>query len=81
MYIVFDIPLFQIHKTVTGVRRTAHWCIIEWEHDNISRLYGVYMYLIVLVIPVVLMTFAYGSISFKLWRLRYCKSTTDNTNK
>ncbi|XP_071169030.1 QRFP-like peptide receptor [Mytilus edulis] len=71
----------QIHKTVTGVRRTAHWCIIEWEHDNISRLYGVYMYLIVLVIPVVLMTFAYGSISFKLWRLRYCKSTTDNTNK
>ena len=72
-----DIFTFQIHKSV-GIRRPVHWCVMEWKNEYLSRGYGVYMYLIVLVIPVILMTFAYGSISIKLWRLRYFNADSSN---
>lgn len=75
---VIYLYLLQILKSVGNAKRTGYWCIVEWESDFLGRLYGVYMFLLVLVIPVVLMTFSYGSISFKLWRLRYCKAVESN---
>ncbi|KAK3091317.1 hypothetical protein FSP39_018886 [Pinctada imbricata] len=45
----------------------AYWCMLEWNNFIIQRLYGIYMYLIILVLPVILLTFAYSSICWRLW--------------
>nr|XP_022319814.1 galanin receptor type 1-like [Crassostrea virginica] len=58
----------QIHKTV-GMHRKAHWCILEWQSSVIQRLYGVYMFLVILVVPLLLLSYAYVSICRKLWKM------------
>ena len=60
---------YQIHKTVGRGNTTGYWCVLRWESDVIGRIYGVYMFLVVLVIPLVLMTVAYTCICRRVWML------------
>lgn len=58
----------QIHKTV-GKHRQAHWCILEWDSSVIQRVYGVYMFLVILMLPFILLSYAYASICRELWKM------------
>nr|WHL35492.1 elevenin receptor 1 [Aplysia californica] len=74
--LVLALPIvFQrIHKLV-GERVKAYWCIKDWESTMYSRLYEVYLLLLMLVIPLVIMTFAYVSIIRELWMMASLRST------
>jgi len=50
-----------------GVRRVAHWCLKEWQPAVLGPIYELYMLLLILVCPLVAMTFAYVSICRELW--------------
>ncbi|KAL5015726.1 hypothetical protein ScPMuIL_005315 [Solemya velum] len=65
----------QIHKEV-GMFRKAYWCTLEWNHHIYSKIYGIYIFLVILVFPVFLMTFAYTSICHRLWLVRYNYSSS-----
>ncbi|KAK7495069.1 hypothetical protein BaRGS_00013709, partial [Batillaria attramentaria] len=56
----------EIHKEV-GERRPAYWCVKNWEHRLYAQLYEVYMLCIVLLLPLLVMSFAYASICRELW--------------
>lgn len=47
--------------------RVAYWCIKEWQDPVHEKLYELGMLLVVLVIPLTAMTFAYTSICLELW--------------
>ncbi|XP_061175675.1 QRFP-like peptide receptor [Saccostrea echinata] len=58
----------QTHKTV-GTYRNAHWCILEWNNSLVQRLYGTYMFMIILLVPFLIVSYAYTSICRKLWKM------------
>ncbi len=59
--------VLQIHEVVTGDRFVVIWCTQNWSEDIYRQLYAVGMMLVILVIPVSVMTFAYASIGEELW--------------
>lgn len=59
--------IFQIHLTFDGKRRTATWCVKYFYDPVVRRLYELYMFCVILLIPVVIMTFAYFRICQELW--------------
>ena len=50
-----------------GVKRIGHWCLKDWEPAVLGPIYELYMLLLILVFPLVAMTFAYVSICRELW--------------
>jgi len=50
-----------------GVKRIGHWCLKDWQPPVLGPIYEVYMLLVILVFPLVAMTFAYVSICLELW--------------
>ena len=64
---LYTMPLFQIHLIVEGKRRTAMWCVKYFYNPVVRKLYELYMFLIILLVPVVIMTFAYFRICQELW--------------
>ncbi|XP_062615949.1 QRFP-like peptide receptor, partial [Saccostrea cucullata] len=69
----------QTHKLV-GTHRNAHWCILEWDNIFVQRLYGVYMFLIILFVPFVILSFTYTSICRKLWKMDGRDQNIGNVN-
>ncbi|XP_069128459.1 QRFP-like peptide receptor [Argopecten irradians] len=67
----------QNHERV-GHRQIAYWCVLNQENATYRMMHGIYMFLIILVIPFSLMSFAYTSICRRLWLMRYHR--TDATN-
>ncbi|WAR22847.1 OX2R-like protein [Mya arenaria] len=59
----------RIHKHVGNGNRTGYWCSVSWDRPVYGQLYGVYMFLAILVIPLCLMVFAYSSICHRVWKL------------
>ncbi|KAH3696739.1 QRFP-like peptide receptor [Dreissena polymorpha] len=68
MSFILALPILigRVHITV-GLYRKAIWCIQEWKLPAFSILYEVYMFCILLAIPVTIMTFAYVRICRELW--------------
>ena len=60
---------FQIHKPVGKGDSSGYWCILQWNNDVVGRIYGVYMFLVVLFIPLVLMSVAYSCICIRVWMI------------
>ena len=64
--------IFQIHKEVGGRMNhteTHYWCKMQWEKEVYGQIYGVYMFLAILVIPLSIMVFTYASICHRVWVL------------
>ncbi|KAG8159057.1 hypothetical protein JTE90_007567, partial [Oedothorax gibbosus] len=55
-----------IHLEV-GERYRAYWCVRNWHQPWVWRAYEVYMLLLLLVVPSLVMGFAYCSICHQLW--------------
>jgi hypothetical protein len=55
-----------MHKQVGGVR-IGYWCVKEWSEPVYEQVYELSMLVVVLVLPLSVMTFAYVSICKELW--------------
>ncbi|XP_041357591.1 QRFP-like peptide receptor [Gigantopelta aegis] len=64
----------QTHLPV-GERVKAFWCLERWDRVIYHQLYQLYMFIIILIMPISLMTFAYSSICRKLWKVSYHRAT------
>ncbi|CAL4101407.1 unnamed protein product, partial [Meganyctiphanes norvegica] len=62
------ILLVQIHSRV-GTRVVAYWCHRDWESEIIWRAYETYMLVLVLLLPTVVMGFAYSVIGYTLLKV------------
>ena len=58
-----------------GVRVTAFWCVARWPNRHVERLFEFFMLCLVLVFPVLVMTFAYTNICRALWQVRPTQSS------
>lgn len=56
----------QIHKEV-GFKVKAYWCVRDWSRTLLWQLYEVYMLVIILVVPLIIMTYSYTHICYRLW--------------
>ncbi|CAL1528107.1 unnamed protein product, partial [Lymnaea stagnalis] len=79
--IILAMPIIfqRVHKLV-GVKVKAYWCINNWESVFYSRLYEVYMLLLMLIVPLLIMTFAYVSIIRELWTMASLRSSMTSKN-
>jgi len=50
-----------------GVKRIGHWCLKDWQPTILGPVYELYMLMLILIFPLVAMTFAYVSICLELW--------------
>ena len=48
-------------------RPKSHWCFKDWQPTVLGTVYELYMLLLILIFPLVAMTFAYVSICRELW--------------
>ncbi|XP_053393811.1 allatostatin-A receptor-like [Mercenaria mercenaria] len=63
------IVIGRVHKPVGNGNTTFYWCKTHWEYPIYGQLYGVYMFLVILAIPLLLMVFAYSCICHRVWIL------------
>lgn len=63
-----------------GVRVPAYWCVRDWESPVFWQIYELYMLVLVLVIPLTIMAFAYGAIVREIWRVTYLRSVMAKYN-
>lgn len=67
-YAILSISLQEYH-IVHGIHRKAIWCRKIWNSFAISVAYEIYMIYILLLVPVIIMTFAYVNICLELWHI------------
>ena len=60
---------FQIHKEVGNEYRKGYWCLDEWPTEWAEQTYATAMLILVFIVPLCIMTFAYASISKEMWRI------------
>lgn len=60
---------FQQYRIVHGDRAKAEWCVKTWNSYAMSIAYEIYMLYIMLLVPVIVMTFAYVNIILELWHI------------
>ena len=58
--------LFQVHKQVGHVR-IGYWCVKEWSQPLYEQIYELSMFVLILLLPLSVMSFAYACICKKLW--------------
>ncbi|XP_022915499.1 QRFP-like peptide receptor [Onthophagus taurus] len=58
----------QEHMKV-GINQTAYWCSKNWENSGLYKAHELYMLLLVLIIPTIIMTYAYKNICFEVWKV------------
>ena len=66
--VCFFILLFQYIQVVKGIYRTAYWCKIQFP-PLYFKLYELYMFFIMFVIPVMVMAICYTMISIEIWHI------------
>lgn len=54
----------------------AHWCVRDWDHKLVWQIYECYMLMIILVIPLIIMTYSYAHICNRLWSEMHNRKTT-----
>ncbi|KAI1285001.1 Cholecystokinin receptor [Halotydeus destructor] len=66
--VVAAIPalFIQVHYEV-GYKYKAFWCVRDWSSPVLWRLYEIYMLIIVLIVPAMVMGYAYTCICHRLW--------------
>ncbi|XP_069938794.1 somatostatin receptor type 5-like isoform X2 [Cherax quadricarinatus] len=64
----------QVHSRV-GVRVESYWCHRDWENVGLWRAYETYMLVVVLLVPTLIMGFAYSAIGYKLTKVMIERST------
>lgn len=76
--IVLAMPVLwvQVLKEVGDNEHRAHWCIPDWEHVVGWRIYELYMLIMILIIPLIIMTYSYGHICDRLWSVMRNRTTT-----
>lgn len=57
----------QILREVGDEAHRGYWCIRDWDNPLVWKIYELYMLAIILVIPVIIMTYSYARICHKLW--------------
>lgn len=50
-----------------GHHARAYWCVRDWQNNLYWKFYESYMFIIILVIPVTIMSYSYAHICNKLW--------------
>lgn len=45
----------------------AYWCVRDWDNTLFWKLYELYMLTIILIIPLIIMTYSYARICARLW--------------
>ena len=63
----------QVHMPV-GERFPAYWCVRDWENPISWQVYELYMCLLILVMPLSIMAWAYTAICKEIWRVTYLRS-------
>ncbi|KAH9523415.1 hypothetical protein Btru_039975 [Bulinus truncatus] len=69
--------MVEVHVEV-GRKIKAYWCMNNWDAALESQLYEVYMLFLMLILPLVIMTFAYVSIIRELWAMASLRSSMTN---
>ena len=59
----------QIHKEVGISERKAYWCMDKWPTDGAAQIYITAMLILMLIVLLSVMTFAFASISKEMWRM------------
>ncbi|XP_046653001.1 cholecystokinin receptor type A-like isoform X1 [Daphnia pulicaria] len=67
----------QVHLPV-GVRKPAFWCVRDWDSPISWQIYELYMFVLVLVLPLSIMAGTYGAIGREVWRVTYLRSSMTN---
>ncbi|XP_050403601.1 allatostatin-A receptor [Patella vulgata] len=75
--LAIPIPFLQVHKMV-GYIRIGYWCVKDWEQTLFSKIYEVYMFCIMLILPILIMIFAYASICIELWMVTHNRQILQN---
>lgn len=57
-----------------GERVPAFWCVRDWDSPLSWQIYELYMLLLVLVLPLTIMAWAYAAIGKEIWRVTYLRS-------
>ncbi|XP_042235522.1 gastrin/cholecystokinin type B receptor-like [Homarus americanus] len=68
------ILFIQIHSRV-GVRVESYWCHRDWERTSLWQAYETYMLVVVLLVPTLIMGFAYSAIGYKLTKVMIERSS------
>lgn len=55
-------------QVVKGVNRTAYWCKIQFQ-PFYFKLYELYMFVIMFIVPVIVMAICYTMISIEIWHI------------
>lgn len=58
-----------------GVRKPAFWCVRDWDSPISWQIYELYMFVLVLVLPLSIMAGTYGAIGREVWRVTYLRSS------
>ncbi|XP_055884322.1 QRFP-like peptide receptor [Biomphalaria glabrata] len=75
MSIVMAIPiLIGQRQVLVGKKIQGYWCVEEWS-PLMAKIYNLYMILVVFVLPLGLMAYAYTCICRRLWQVQYQHST------
>ncbi|XP_047481633.1 gastrin/cholecystokinin type B receptor-like [Penaeus chinensis] len=74
--VILSVPILfaQVHTQV-GERVVSYWCHRDWDNVFLWRTYELYMLLVVLVIPTLVMGFAYTAIGYKLTKVMIERSS------
>ena len=57
----------QILMQVGDKEHLGYWCVRDWDNEIGWRLYEIYMLTIILIIPLIIMTYCYAHICRRLW--------------
>ncbi|XP_071523579.1 QRFP-like peptide receptor isoform X2 [Panulirus ornatus] len=64
----------QVHSRV-GVKVESYWCHRDWENTSLWRAYETYMLVVLLLVPTLIMGFAYSAIGYKLTKVMIERSS------
>ncbi|ESP05194.1 hypothetical protein LOTGIDRAFT_91997, partial [Lottia gigantea] len=70
----------RIHKEV-GVVRKGYWCLLEWSSHVYAISYEFYMFFILFLLPVGVMTVTYMFICVEIWRLSAVRASMRTGSK
>lgn len=66
----------QILKEVGDSEHRGYWCIRDWDNGLGWQLYELYLLVIILIIPLIIMTYSYAHICNRLWSVMHNRTTT-----
>lgn len=76
--ILLATPTFwlQILYPVGDSDHRAEWCVRDWNNTLSWKLYELYLLTIILIVPLIIMTYSYAHICNRLWSVMHNRNTT-----